>query len=93
LDQNSLPIRKDDQSSKNPLWWQLRNFRAALLRHIHLLHELAFVGAGFFNPEDRSAFGSVKAKICFICDIIDGLLSRVNPLVDVTFGEGEKKIS
>lgn len=90
---SGLPIQRDEQPKKNPLWWRLRNFRAALLRNVNLLPEVAFVGGRFFNPDDRSAFGSVKAKVCFLCDIIDGLLSRVNPLVDVTFGEGEKKIS
>lgn len=92
-DSANLPVQKRGQPKKNPLWWRLRNLRAALLRNVNLLHEIAFVGARFFSPEDRSAFGSVKAKISFLCDIIDGLLSRTDPSINVTFGEGEKKIS
>ncbi len=93
-EQNStdLPVQKCDQPEKNPLWWRLRNFRAALLRHVNLLHEIAFVGGRFFSPDDRGTFGSVKAKICFLCDIIDGLLCGMDPSVNATFAEGEKKI-
>lgn len=93
LDQNSLPIRKDGQSSKNPLWWQLRNFRAALLRDANLLREIAFVGDRFFNPDDRSTFGSIRAKTCFLCDMLSGLLSRMDPSLNVTFEQGEEKTS
>ena len=94
-EQNStdLPVHKCDQPERNPLWWRLRNFRAALLREVNLLHEIAFVGGRFFNPEDRGTFGSVKAKICFLCDIIDGLLSRMDPPVAVTFDQGKEKVS
>ncbi len=93
LDQNSLLIRKDGQSSKNPLWWQLRNFRAALLRDANLLHEIAFVGDRFFNPDDRSTFGSIRAKTCFLCDMLSGLLSRMDPSLNVTFEQGEERTS
>ena len=93
-EQNSrdLPLQECDQTERNPIWWRLRNFRAALLRHVNLLHEIAFVGSRFFNRDDRGAFGSVKAKICFLCDIIDELLSGMDPCVNTTLAEGKKKI-
>lgn len=77
-DSVNSPVQKCEQPKKNPLWWRLRNLRAALLRDIKLLHEIAFVGARFLNPDDRSVFASVKAKISFLCDILDGLLSRMD---------------
>lgn len=94
-EQNSAdqPFQKCQQPKRNPLWWRLRNFRAALLREVKLLHEIAFVGGRFFNPDDRETFGSVKAKICFLCDMINGLLSRMEPPVDVTFEQGKEKVS
>jgi hypothetical protein len=87
-----LPVHKCDQPERNPVWWRLMNFRAALLRDVNLLHEIAFVGGRFFNPDDRGTFGSVKAKICLLCDTIDGLLSGMDPSVNATFVGGEKKI-
>ncbi|MBI4490619.1 MAG: hypothetical protein HY694_16160 [Deltaproteobacteria bacterium] len=92
-DCEDVPTCKEGLLNKNPLWWRLRNFRAALLRQVNLVHELAFVGARFFNPDDRSTFGSIRAKICFLSDMITGLLSRMDPSLNVIFEQGEERTS
>jgi hypothetical protein len=92
-DCEDVPPCKEGLLNKNPLWWRLRNFRAALLRQVTLVHELAFVGGRFFNPDDRSTFGSIRAKICFLSDMITGLLCQMDPSANVTFDQGGEKIS
>lgn len=92
-DSDFVFTRGDSQPNRNPLWWRLRNFRAALLRHVKLLHELAFLGARFFDSEDINTLGSIKAKICFLSDITDGLLCRMDPSANVTLDGGKQRMS
>lgn len=70
---------EDGEPSRNRSWWRLRNFRAALLRQVSLLDELEFVGERFFEPEDKSAVGSITIKICLLFDMISGWLDRMEP--------------
>jgi hypothetical protein len=74
------------QRNKSLLWWQLRNFETALVSQFALLHEIAFVGARFFSPEDRANFGSLRAKLYFLFDTVRRLLSRVDmPTNDIHY--------
>lgn len=72
-----------DEPSRNPSWWKLRNFRTALLRCFHFLDELAFVGARFFEPEDKSALGSITMKVCLLLDVVGGGSDRSDPRAKV----------
>jgi CorA-like Mg2+ transporter protein len=66
------------QRNKSPLWWQLRNFETALVSQFALFHQIAWVGARFFTPDDRAAFGALRAKLYFLSDTARRLLSRVD---------------
>lgn len=66
------------EPTRNPSWWRLRNFRTALSGYVHLLDDLAFVGARFFQPEDKSAVGSIALKICLLLDMVSGWLDRMD---------------
>jgi hypothetical protein len=72
----NLPAIEKDRMNRNPSWWRLKNLRAALNHDLSLVHELAFVGSRFFCPEDRDTFGSLKANIRFLRDMVDALLSQ-----------------
>ncbi len=47
-EQMHLSFSPGHAPQKNPLWWRLRNFRAALLRDVNLLHRIAVAGGRFF---------------------------------------------
>ncbi|HLD87557.1 MAG TPA: CorA family divalent cation transporter [Candidatus Nanoarchaeia archaeon] len=66
----------DGQPSKDRLWWRLRNFRAALLSHVKIMHEPVFLGTWLFGPEDKGMINSIKAKISFLCDMTFAMLCR-----------------
>src|SRR6266536_1276518 len=89
----AFPLRKHDEPRKTPLWWRLRNFRAALLRDANLLHGIAATGTRFFGPEDSSFFESIRAKIYLLCDVTNRLLSRMDPMVEVPNKQAHKKMS
>lgn len=69
----NLLIKKDGQLNKSPLWWRLKNLKAALLHHEKLLHRLAFVGARFFNQEDNNSLSSILVKISLLSEQINTL--------------------
>lgn len=74
----SITLRGDGWPNKDQLWWRLRNFRAALLGDFKIMHEMLFVGAWPFGPEDKVLFNSIKAKISLLCDMTTGMLQQVN---------------
>ena len=72
----SITLRGDGRPNKDPLWWRLRNFRAALLGDFKIMHEMLFVGAWPFGPEDKVLFNSIKAKISVLCDMTIEILQQ-----------------
>jgi hypothetical protein len=94
-EQNSavLPVPEYEQPTRNPLWWRLRNFKAALLRDANLLQGIAAAGDRFFSPDDRSFFESIRAKIYLLSDVTNRLLLRMDPPAEVPFKRVHKKIS
>lgn len=72
----SITLRGDGWPNKDQLWWRLRNFRAALLGDFKIMHEMLFVGAWPFGPEDKVLFNSIKAKISLLCDMTTGMLQQ-----------------
>ncbi|MBI4527832.1 MAG: hypothetical protein HY695_28890 [Deltaproteobacteria bacterium] len=72
------PGGRDAGPVTDPLWWRLRNFRAALLKHARLLNELAFVGAKYFDAEELTILASIRAKIHFVLDMVTGSLYQMN---------------
>jgi hypothetical protein len=72
-----LPVQNYQTPQKNPLWWRLRNFRAALLRDANVLHGIAATGVRFLSPDDANIFESVRAKIHVLCDATSRWLSRM----------------
>ena len=81
------------QPSRDPSWWRLRNFRTALSGYVHLLDELAFVGARFFQPEDKSTVGSITLKICLLLDMISGWLDRMDRPAEIVLNAEKGKNS
>ena len=83
-----LPAPKYHAPTTNPLWWRLRNFRAALLRNANSLHSIAAVGARFFGPGDRDIFEAIRAMIYLLYDATNRLLSRMDYPVAVPSQRG-----
>ena len=86
-----LPVQKYQTPTKNPLWWRLKNFRAALLRDANLLHAIAATGVRFFSPDDRNIFESIRAKIYLVYDATNRLLSRMDFPVAVPSQRGARE--
>jgi len=88
-----LPLSTDHAPQKNPLWWRLRNFRAALFRDVNLLHGIAIAGDRFFDPDDKSFFDSITSQIHLLSDVTTRLLSRMCLPGEVPSMQMHKKIS
>jgi hypothetical protein len=82
--------RSGGQPNKDPLWWRLRNFRAALLGDFKIMHEMLFVGAWPFGPDDRALFNSIKAKISALCDMTAEVLQQEDSAGSVHDSKKEK---
>ena len=67
-EQMHFPFSPDHAPQKNPLWWRLRNFRAALLRDVNLLHGIAVAGGRCFGPDDKSSIESIRPQIHLLSD-------------------------
>lgn len=70
----NMLIGKGREPNKNPLWWRLKNMKAALICQDKLLRQLADSGARFFNPEDVKSLNSILQKISFLYERIDAEL-------------------
>jgi CorA-like Mg2+ transporter protein len=88
-----LTAQEWEQPTRNPLWWRLCSFRAALLRDGKLLHGIAAAGDRFFTPDDRNLFESIRAKMHLLCDVTNRLLSRTDAPAKMPLNRAHKEIS
>jgi len=88
-----LPVPADHPPQQNPLWWRLRNFKAALFRDVNLLQGIAIAGDRFFEPDDKSFFDSIAAQNHLLNHVTTRLLSRMFPHVEVPSVQLHKKFS
>jgi hypothetical protein len=82
-EQMHLPFSPDHGVQKNPLWWRLKNFKAALFRDVNWLHRISIAGDRFFGPDDKSLFASITSQSRLLSDVTTRLLSRMCSPVDV----------
>lgn len=92
-EQMHLSFSPDRGAQKNPLWWRLKNFKAALFRDVNLLHRISIAGDRFFDPDDKSLFDSITSQSRLLSDVTTRLLSRMCPPVEVPSVQLHKKIS
>ena len=62
---------------KTPLWWRLRNFRAALFRDANFLQEIAIAGDRFFCRNDERLFDSIGEQNQLLSNATTRLLSCI----------------
>lgn len=88
-----LSLSTNHQPKKHPLWWRLRNFKAALFRDAILLQGILTTGVRFFDPDDKSLFDSIRTQNRLLRNIATRLLSRMYPPSEVQYAQTRKEIS
>ena len=92
-EQTLLLLPTNQPPHKSPLWWRLRNFRAALFRDANFLQGIAIAGDRFFGRDDKRLFDSIGAQNQLLSNATTRLLSRMYPPVEVPYAQMQKKIS